>query len=46
MLLANDYEAKFKQIAFSESERISHRQHLPPKFFSISAFTLYALSDM
>ena len=31
--LANDYEAKFRQIAFSESVRISHEQHLPPKFF-------------
>ena len=31
--LANDYEAKFRQIAFSESVRISHGQHLPPKFF-------------
>ena len=36
----NDYEAKFRQIAFSELVRISHRQHLPPKFISISAFTL------
>ena len=36
--LANDYEAKFRQIAFSESVRISHGQHLPPKFFLISAF--------
>ena len=44
--LANDYEAKFRQIAFSESVRISHGQHLPPKFFSISAFTLCAPSDM
>ena len=34
--LANDYEAKFRQIAFSESVRISHGQHLPPKFFSES----------
>jgi len=31
--LANDYEAKFRQIAFSESVRISQGQHLPPKFF-------------
>jgi len=31
--LSNDYEAKFRQIAFSESVRISHGQHLPPKFF-------------
>ena len=43
--LANDYEAKFWQIAFSESISISHGQHLPPKFFSISAFTLCAPSD-
>jgi len=31
--LANDYEAKFRQIAFSESVKISQGQHLPPKFF-------------
>ena len=31
--LANDYEAKFRQIAFSASVRISHGQHLTPKFF-------------
>ena len=31
--LTNDYEAKFRQIDFSESVRISHWQHLPPKFF-------------
>ena len=41
----NDYEAKFWQIAFSESVSISHGQHLPLKFFSISAFTLCAPSD-
>ena len=29
----NDYEAKFREIAFSELVRISHRQHLPPNFF-------------
>ena len=30
----NDCEAKFRQIvAFSESVRISHGQHLPQKFF-------------
>ena len=49
--LTNDYEAKFRQTAFSESVRISHGQHLPPKFFSISAFPLrpgsqYVSSDM
>ena len=44
--LANDFEAKFRQIAFSESVRTSHGQHLPPKFFPISAFTLCAPSDM
>ena len=32
------YEAKFRQIPFSESVRISHGQHLPPTFFSISDF--------
>ena len=32
--LTNDCEAKFKQIvAFSESVRISHGQHLPQRFF-------------
>ena len=41
MFLANDYEAKFRQIAFSESVGISHGQHLPSNFFSISAF-IYA----
>ena len=40
MFFTNDYEAKFRQIAFSELVRISHGQHLPPKFFSISAFIL------
>ena len=30
--LTNNYEAKFRQTAFSESVRISHGQHLPPKF--------------
>ena len=49
--LKNDYEAKFRQIALSELEIISHRQHLPPQFFSMSAFTLctgsqYVSSDM
>ena len=44
--LANDYEAKFRQIAFSESVRISHGQHLTSKFFSISVFTLCAPSYM
>ena len=39
--LTNDYEAKFRQIAFSESVRISHGQHLPPKFFQYLLF-LYA----
>ena len=31
--LTNDYEAKFRQIAFSKLVRISHGQHLPTKFF-------------
>ena len=31
--LTKDYEAKFRQIAFSELVRISYEQHLPPKFF-------------
>ena len=31
--LTKDYEAKFRQIAFSELVRISYKQHLPPKFF-------------
>ena len=39
--LTNDYEAKFRQTAFSESVRISHGQHLPPKFFQYLLF-LYA----
>ena len=39
--LTNDYEAKFTQTAFSESVRISHGQHLPPKFFQYLLF-LYA----
>ena len=33
-------EAKFRKTAFSGLVRISHRQHIPLKFFSISAFTL------
>ena len=44
--LAKDYEPKFRQIAFFEWVRISHRQHLPPKFFSIPAFILCAPYDM
>ena len=36
--LTNDYEAKFRQTAFSESVRISHGQHLPPKFFQYLLF--------
>ena len=36
--LKNDYEAKFRQTAFSESVRISHGQHLPPKFFQYLLF--------
>ena len=40
--LANDYEAKFRQKAFSESVRISHGQHLPPKFFFKYLLLLYA----
>ena len=43
--LANDYEAKFRQIVLSESVRISQGQHLPPKFSSIYA-TLCTPSDM
>ena len=39
--LTNDYEATFTQTAFSESVRISHGQHLPPKFFQYLLF-LYA----
>ena len=39
--LTNDYDAKFRQTAFSESVRISHEQHLPPKFFQYLLF-LYA----
>ena len=39
--LTNDYQAKFRQTAFSESVRISHGQHLPPKFFQYLLF-LYA----
>ena len=47
----NDYEAKFRQIAFSELVRISHGQRLISELFSITAFTLctgsqYVLSDM
>ena len=37
--LTNDYEAKFRQIAFFELVRVSHEEHLLPNFFSISAFT-------
>ena len=33
--VANAYDAKFRQIAFFESVRISHGQHLPLKCFSI-----------
>ena len=36
--LTNDYEAQFRQTAFSESVRISHGQHLPPKFFQYLLF--------
>ena len=36
--LKNDYEAKFRQTAFSESVRITHGQHLPPKFFQYLLF--------
>ena len=41
----NDYEAKFRQIVFSELVRISHGQHLPPKFFfNICFYSIYGIS--
>ena len=33
---------KFRQVAFSGSVRISHGQHLPPKFFFQCLLLLYA----